>query len=232
MVEDRQHSRVAGKVRWSTLPFAGWSGRKVGLSINDGWGITIPKSSKYPREAFEFASWCIDKEKQVKLVLETQVSPTRSSVFERSELRDRFIWFPVMKEQLANLFDFPILPEWAEVLEKVGAELHAGWAGQYPMPKALDRANQLVTDLLKERKYPVGAWTGPSCLGSESSAIVGARGGNRGVPSRPGGRACPFHLVERGGSQATETGSVRDRGTAIAMITPCVLFVVFGDVAK
>ena len=161
MVEDKQQSRVAGKVRWSTLPFAGWSGRKVGLAINDGWGITIPKSSKYPREAFEFASWCVDKEKQVKFVLETQVSPTRSSVFERSELRDRFLWFPVMKEQLANSFDFPILPEWAEVLEKVGAELHAGWAGQYPIPKALDRANQLVTDLLKERKYPVGTWTGP-----------------------------------------------------------------------
>jgi hypothetical protein len=66
-----------------------------------------------------------------------------------------------MKEQLANSFDFPILPEWAEVLEKVGAELHAGWAGQYPIPKALDRANQLVADLLKERKYPVGTWTGP-----------------------------------------------------------------------
>ena len=97
----------------------------------------------------------------MKFVLETQVSPTRSSVFEQPELRDRFTWIPVMKEQLANSFDFPILPEWAEVLEKVGAELHAGWAGQYPIPKALDRANQLVADLLKERKYPVGTWTGP-----------------------------------------------------------------------
>ena len=160
MVEDKEKSKVAGKVRWSTLPFAGWGGRKVGLAINDGWGITIPKASKYTREAFEFATWCVEKEKQLKFMLELQVSPTRSSVFDRPELREKFIWMPVMKEQLTYSFDFPILPEWAEALEKIGAELHAGWGGQYPIPKALDRANQLVADLLKERNYPVGTWTG------------------------------------------------------------------------
>jgi multiple sugar transport system substrate-binding protein len=160
MVVDKEKSKIAGTARWSTLPFAGWSGRKVGLAINDGWGITIPKASKYAREAFEFAAWCVEKEKQLKFMLETQVSPTRSSVFDRPELREKFIWMPVMKEQLANSFDFPILPEWAEALEKIGAELHAGWGGQYPIPKALDRANQLVADLLKERNYPVGTWSG------------------------------------------------------------------------
>ncbi len=160
MVEDKEKSKVADKVRWTTLPFAGWAGRKVGLAINDGWGITIPKSSKNSREAFEFATWCVDKEKQMKFLLETQVTPTRTSVFDRPELRQKFVWLPVMKEQLSNSFDFPIIPEWAEILEKVGAELHAGWAGQYPIPKAIERANQLVVDLLKERKYPVGTWTG------------------------------------------------------------------------
>lgn len=161
MVVDKATSKIADKARWTTLPFAGWSGRKVGLAINDGWGITIPKATKYAREAFEFATWCVEKEKQLKFMLEAQVSPTRSSVFDRPELREKFIWMPVMKEQLANSFDFPILPEWAEALEKIGAELHAGWSGQYPIPKALDRANQLVAELLKERNYPVGTWTGP-----------------------------------------------------------------------
>ncbi len=160
MVEDKEKSKVAGKVRWSTLPFAGWGGRKVGLAINDGWGITIPKASKHPKEAFDFAAWCVDKEKQMKFLLETQVTPTRSSVFDRAELKQKFAWLPVMKEQLSNSFDFPIIPEWAEILEKVGAELHAGWAGQYPIAKAIERSNQLIVELLKERNYPVGTWKG------------------------------------------------------------------------
>ena len=161
MVEDKEKSKVAGKVRWTTLPYAGWvSGRKVGLANNDGWAITIPKASKHQREAFEFAMWCVMKEKQTKFVTETLVPPTRASVFDRPELHQKFVWLPVMKEQLGNTFDFPVIPEWAEVMEKVGAEMHAGWAGQYPIVKALDRANQLVVDLLKERKYPVGTWSG------------------------------------------------------------------------
>ena len=161
MVEDKEKSKVAGKVRWTTLPYAGWvPGRKVGLALNDGWAITIPKASRHQREAFDFAAWCVTKDKQTKFVTETLVPPTRTSVFDKPELHQKFVWLPVMKEQLGNTFDFPIIPEWAEILEKVGAEIHGGWAGQYPLAKALDRANQLVTDLLKERRYPVGTWTG------------------------------------------------------------------------
>jgi len=65
-----------------------------------------------------------------------------------------------MKAQLENAYDFPIIPEWSEILEKVGAEIHAGWSGQYPMVKALERSNELVAQLLKERNYPVGTWRG------------------------------------------------------------------------
>ena len=161
MVEDPQKSKVVGKVRWTTLPYAGWvSGRKVGLACNDGWAITIPKASKHQREAFDFATWCVEKEKQTKFVTETLVPPTRGSVFDKPELHQKFVWLPVMKVQLENSHDFPIIPEWAEVMEKVGAEMHAGWAGQYPIAKAMDRANELVAQLLKERKYPVGTWSG------------------------------------------------------------------------
>ncbi len=161
MVEDKEKSKVAGKIRWTTLPYAGWvPGRKVALAENDGWAIMIPKASKHQREAFDFATWCVTKEKQTKFLTEAQVAPTRTSVFDKPELQQKFIWLPVMKEQLANTFDFPVIPEWAEIMEKVGAEIHAGWSGQYALAKALDRANELVAQLLKERNYPVGTWTG------------------------------------------------------------------------
>ncbi|HSB72951.1 MAG TPA: extracellular solute-binding protein [Candidatus Methylomirabilis sp.] len=162
MVEDKAKSKVVGKVRWTTLPFAGWvPTRKVGLSVNDGWSFAIPKASTHPREAFDFAVWCVGKDKQLKLISELQVPPARRSVFDRPELHEKYVWLPTMKTQLDNAYDFPAIPEWPEILEKVGAEIHAGWAGQYPLPKALDRANELVAQLLKERNYPVGTWRGP-----------------------------------------------------------------------
>ena len=161
MVEDKDKSKVVGKIMWTTMPLAGWvPTRKVGLSVNDGWGFAIPKASKQQRAAFDFAVWCVSKEKQLKMMSELQVPPARRSIFEKPDLHQRFIWLPVMKTQLDNTYDFPAIPEWPEILEKVGAEIHAGWAGQYPLPKALDRANELVTQLLTERKYPVGTWKG------------------------------------------------------------------------
>ncbi len=161
MVEDKEKSKVAGKIRWTTLPYAGWvPGRKVGLAANDGWSLGIPRASKHQREAFDFAVWCVTKDKQARFVNELQVPPTRTSVFDRPELHQKFVWLPVMKVQLENAYDFPIIPEWSEILEKVGAEIHAGWSGQYPIAKALERSNELVVQLLKERKYPVGTWKG------------------------------------------------------------------------
>ena len=76
MVEDKEKSKVAGKIRWTTLPFAGWvPGRKVGLAANDGWCIAIPKASKHQREAFDFAVWCVTKDKQARFISELQVPP-------------------------------------------------------------------------------------------------------------------------------------------------------------
>jgi len=162
MIEDKEKSKVVGKVLWTTMPFAGWvPTRKVGFSVNDGWAFAIPKASKQQRAAFDFMVWCVSKEKQLKMINELQIPPVRRSVFERPELPQKYIWLPTMKTQLDNTYDFPAIPEWPEILEKVGAEIHAGWAGQYPLPKALDRANELVTQLLQERQYPVGTWKGP-----------------------------------------------------------------------
>jgi hypothetical protein len=57
MVEDKEKSKVVGKVRWTTLPFAGWAPtRKVGLAVNDGWSLAVTKASKHQREAFDLPS--------------------------------------------------------------------------------------------------------------------------------------------------------------------------------
>ena len=161
MVEDPQKSKVVGKVRWTTLPYVGVDPKiKVGRCANDAWGFVIPSGSKNKQVAFDFASWCVSKEKQEENLIKSRTAPTRTSVFENPDLQQRFVWLQTMKVGLENAYDFPNIPEWSEILEKVGAEIHAGWSGQYPLKQALDRANQLVVTLLKERNYPVGTWTG------------------------------------------------------------------------
>jgi len=92
-VEDKEKSKVVGKVFWTTTPFAGWvSTRKVGLSVNDGWALAIPKASRQPQAAFDFAVWCVSKEKQLKIINDLQVPPARRSVFERPELHKKYAW--------------------------------------------------------------------------------------------------------------------------------------------
>lgn len=162
MVEDKVKSKVAGKVRWTLLPYGGFApGRKVGLAHNNGWALAIPKGSKNQKEAFEFATWAVSKENQQKLLQNVLTPPTRASALNAPGLDEKFVWLPSVREALVNSFDFPKIPEWAEIMEKVGAELHGAWAGQGPVAKALDRANQLVTELMTERGYPVGTWKGP-----------------------------------------------------------------------
>lgn len=161
MVEDKTKSKVAGKVRWTLLPYGGFApGRKVGMAHNNGWCLGIPKGSKHQREAFDFAVWAVSKENQNKLLGSFLTPPTRLSSLNAPGLDEKYVWLPAVKEALVNSFDFPKIPEWAEIMERVGAELHGSWAGQTPLPKALDRANQLVADLMKERGYPVGTWKG------------------------------------------------------------------------
>lgn len=161
MVEDKEKSKVVGKVRWTTLPYVGIDPSiKVGRCANDAWGFVIPNASKNKQVAFDFATWCVTPDKQENLVVKNQVAPTRASVFDKPALHQQFAWLPVMKIGLNNAYDFPIIPEWSEILEKVGAEIHGAWSGQQSMQQALDRSNDQVTTLLKERNYPVGTWTG------------------------------------------------------------------------
>jgi len=161
MVEDPKKSRVVGKVGWSTLPLAELvPGRKTGLAVNDGWAFTIPKASKNRQAAFDLAVWAVTKEKQTTMVDDLQAPPSRISVFDKAKLHQKYIWLPVMKEQLDNSYDYPTIPEWAEVGEKATAELVSGWAGQYSLKEALNRINESVITLMKERKYPVGTWKG------------------------------------------------------------------------
>lgn len=161
MVEDKTKSRVAGKVRWTLLPYAGFApGRKVGMAHNNGWAIGIPKGSKYQREAFDFAMWAVSKENQNKLLSVANTPPTRSSALNAPGNEQKYVWLSPLKEALTNSFDFPKIPEWAEIMERVGAELHGAWSGQNTIPKALDRSNQHVTELMKERGYPVGTHKG------------------------------------------------------------------------
>jgi hypothetical protein len=78
------------------------------------------------------------------------------------DVRAKHGWLAVAERQFkANLpqFQFPKIPEWGEIMEKHGNELHTAYARQASVKEALDRSNAAVVALLKERGYKVGTHT-------------------------------------------------------------------------
>jgi multiple sugar transport system substrate-binding protein len=161
-VFDATKSKVVGKVDWTLLPFKGLGGSSVpvGQTVNDGWGFAIPKAGQNKQEAFDFAVWAVDKQRQAKFVTDFSVPPTRSSVFEDPNLVSKNGWLKTMESQLNNAFDFPRIPEWTEIIDKAGAAFNAALSGQMSTKQANQTANDAAVQVLKEHGYPVGTYSG------------------------------------------------------------------------
>jgi len=162
---DPQRSKVQDKTTFVTVPFKGLNGTKYERSpaVDEGWAFVINKNSKNKKEAFDFIVWASTKEKQKRMALESAIAPNRASVLADKDVRAKHGWLVVAERQFkANLPEsqFPKIPEWGEIMEKHGNELHIAYARQASVKEALDRSNAAVVALLKERGYKVGTHTG------------------------------------------------------------------------
>lgn len=162
---DPQRSKVQDKTTFVTMPFKGLNGTKFERSpcVDEGWAFVINKNSKNKKEAFDFIVWASTKEKQKRMALDAAIAPNRASVLADREVRAKHGWLAMAERQFkANLpeLQFPKIPEWGEIMEKHGNELHTAYAGQASVKEALDRSNAAVVALLKERGYKVGTHTG------------------------------------------------------------------------
>jgi hypothetical protein len=84
----------------------------------------------------------------------------RRSVFGNPDLLKRQPWLEVIRRQLENTFIYPQIPEWTEILDKIGTELIGAYGKQFSLKEALDRVTTATATLLKDRGYPVGTWRG------------------------------------------------------------------------
>jgi len=166
-VFDPTRSKVRDKSTFTTVPFKGVNGVtkfEVAPSFDEGWAFVINKKSKYKKEAFDFIIWASKKEKQKRMAMEMTIAPARSSLYEDKDIRAKHAWLTVAERQFkANEIakkTYPKLPEFGEMTEIMGGELLAAFAGQYSVKQALDRANDAITKLLKERGYKVGSHKG------------------------------------------------------------------------
>lgn len=162
---DPQKSKVQDKTSFVTMPFRGLNGTKFERSpcVDEGWAFVINKNSKNKKEAFDFIVWASTKEKQKRMALDSAIAPNRATVLADKEVRAKHGWLVMAEGQFkANLpqFQFPKIPEWGEIMEKHGNELHTAYVRQASVKEALDRSNAAVVALLKERGYKVGTHTG------------------------------------------------------------------------
>ncbi len=161
MITDSKKSTVAGKVAWGLLPYKGLAPSKfhAGQNFSDGFGFLLPKDGKHKKEAWDFVVWAVDKEKQIRWA-DIPVLPTRKSVFAHADLLRRQPWLDVIRRQLENTFIYPQIPEWTEILDRIGTELIGAYGKQFSLKEGLDRATNATAQLLKDRGYPVGTWSG------------------------------------------------------------------------
>ncbi len=161
MIIDPKRSTVAGKVAWGLLPYKGIAPSKfhAGQNFSDGFGLLLPKDGKHKKEAWDFCVWAVDKEKQIRWA-DNPVLPTRKSIFAKTDLVRKQPWLDVIRRQLENTFILPQIPECTEILDRIGTELIGAYGGQFSVKEALDRANNATAQLLKDRGYPVGTWSG------------------------------------------------------------------------
>jgi multiple sugar transport system substrate-binding protein len=161
MITDPKKSTVPGKVAWGLLPYGGLMPSKfrAGQNFSDGFGFLLPKDGKHKQEAWDFVVWAVDKEKQLRWA-DIPVLPTRKSVLSNPDLLKKQPWLDVIRRQLENTFIYPQIPEWTEILDRIGTELLGAYGKQFSLQEALTRANTATARLLKDRGYPVGTWKG------------------------------------------------------------------------
>jgi multiple sugar transport system substrate-binding protein len=161
MITDPKKSTVAGKVAWGLLPYKGLVPSKfqAGQNFSDGFGFLLPRDGKHKKEAWDFLVWAVDRDKQIRWA-DIPVLPTRKSVFGNPDLLKRQPWLDVIRRQLENTFIYPQIPEWTEILDKIGTELIGAYGKQFSVKEALDRVTTATATLLKDRGYPVGTWRG------------------------------------------------------------------------
>ena len=142
--EDAARSKVAGKIGYAVMP----SQKSAGASAIGNWLLAIPRGSQKAELAFDFLLWVTSAD-AMRLSALRGNPPTRTSLFEDTELRRRFPAYPVQQQALLASRPRPRSPVWNEIENTFGTYLSQANAGDYPPRQALARAQRDIVAILE-----------------------------------------------------------------------------------
>jgi len=154
MASSPERSKVVGKI--DTFPLPSKKGTPKRGWIN-GWASGINKDSKNKESAWTFIKWLASTEVQKEMVRVSEFSePARYSVITDPEMVKKLPFLPSHLVALETGYPQSRLhiPVFPVIQEKIlGTRLNQALIGELSPEEALDKANQEIYDLLKERGY-------------------------------------------------------------------------------
>lgn len=140
---DPTKSKVLGLVKFTVMPGAKAGGRaEIG-----NWLIAIPRAAKNTDAAFDFLVWATSAEQMKKSALRGN-PPTRRSVFNDSELLDRFPSYPAQLRSLESSRPRPRTPLWNEIENTFGIFLSRANSGELSAEEAMNQANAEIEKII------------------------------------------------------------------------------------
>ncbi|WP_019132604.1 extracellular solute-binding protein [Peptoniphilus obesi] len=100
------------------------------------WMIGVASNTKNKDLAVKFVEFITSSDAQ-KTMAENGGTPTRHSVYQDKDLKEKFPYFETMEQAIENGVVRPRLVEWSEMEEVLGTELSAAVAGQKDAKTAL-----------------------------------------------------------------------------------------------
>jgi multiple sugar transport system substrate-binding protein len=150
-VNDPNKSKVAGLLDWAPPPYAEGTGLSCGITASSGWGLYIPKASTKKELAWEAIRYVTSPQSDLYMALKGG-GPFRSSTFSSPEYKKFTPATDVIKTALENS-----APMWrpvgairnaSEVVDKVVIETTSALAGKKPPKDAIDKAAEIVKNIV------------------------------------------------------------------------------------
>ncbi|MEM7795738.1 MAG: extracellular solute-binding protein [Cyanobacteria bacterium P01_C01_bin.118] len=140
-------STLKGKVAIAP-PFS--FGTNPGSGCRGGWGFGIPKNSSHPDEAWEAIKYFTSPAAQKQFVLASGYLPSRTDLFEDTDIVAKY---PLMPKMLAYLKDSSVFRPWIEeygtASEILQTALGEVLSGQQSAAAAMQQAQTETEELLK-----------------------------------------------------------------------------------
>ncbi len=136
-------SNVVGKVEFAPMPAA----RVPGVAELGSWLVAVPSAAKNKAQAFEFITWATAPEQQKQAALLGN-PPTRRSVFQLPELREKYRSYPVQLQSIESARPRPRTASWNEVENAFGIYLSQANTGTLTPEQALRKAEAEIRQIL------------------------------------------------------------------------------------